>query len=176
LSIVFLGFASCGKSATARVVAERLSLPFVDLDREIEALHRRETGGELTCREIARQEGMPFFRDLEHRALRERLSAPPCVLAPGGGAPLREENREILVKLAPIVYLCCQPEALFERMQGKGLPVFLRDDPTLENLTAVWQERHPVYAALADVTVDNSALSIEATADAVLAAVNLERK
>jgi shikimate kinase len=85
---------------------------------------------------------------------------------------MHERNRNLLKKLGTIVYLRSDPVVLFERMQAKGLPLFLREDPSIEHLERLWQERHVVYAQLADHTIDNTHLNISATADSVLAALS----
>jgi len=84
---------------------------------------------------------------------------------------MRPENRELLAKLGRVVYLRCAPDALLGRMEAKGLPLFLRDDSSLERLTEIWIQRHAIYEAMADVTVDNSSIGLEETVSAVLAAL-----
>ncbi len=171
MNIVFIGFASCGKSATALEVARRLGLKFVDIDREIETRYELTHARTVHYREIIQQEGMPFFFDMEHAILSDLAQASDCAIAPGGGAPMREQNRELLKKLGIIVYLRTDPPVLFERMQTKGLPLFLRDDPSIENMECLWSERHVVYAQLADHTIDNTHLTITTTTDCVMAAL-----
>ncbi len=82
-----------------------------------------------------------------------------------------EGNRALLKALGTIVYLRTDPAVLFERMQNKGLPLFLRDDPSPEHLERLWHERHAVYRHLAAYTIDNTHLSISETADSVMAAL-----
>lgn len=171
MNIVFIGFASCGKSATALEISRRLKLRFIDIDREIETRHMRIRGKKLNYRDIIQQEGMPFFFEMEHAVLAELEQVNGCVIAPGGGAPMREQNRELLKKLGTIIYLCTDPAVLFERMQTKGLPLFLREDPSIEHLESLWRERHAVYAQMADHTIDNTHLNISTTADCAMAAL-----
>ena len=171
MNIVFIGFASCGKSAAALEISGRLGLRFIDIDREIETRYAQTHTGTALYREIIQQEGMHFFFDLEHEILCDLAEETGCVFAPGGGAPMHERNRSLLKKLGTIVYLRTDPAVLFERMQAKGLPLFLREDPSIEHLERLWQERHVVYAQLADHTIDNTHLNISATADSVLAAL-----
>lgn len=171
MNIVFIGFASCGKSATALEISRRLKLRFIDIDREIETRYARTRAKKLNYRDIIQQEGMPFFFDMEHAALVDLGSVSGCVIAPGGGAPMREQNRELLKSLGIIIYLRTDPAVLFERMQTKGLPLFLREDPSIEHLESLWRERHAVYAQLADHMIDNTHLNISTTADCAMAAL-----
>ncbi len=171
MNIVFIGFASCGKSATALEIARRQKQRFIDIDREIEKRYSRTHGVAGHYREIIAREGMQFFRDMEHAVLSGIAPDDCAVIAPGGGAPMSEATRSVLKKLGCIVYLRTDPGVLFERMQTKGLPLFLRDDPSPEHLERLWNERHAVYLQLADYTVDNTHLSISQTADSVMAAL-----
>ncbi len=134
MNIVLIGFASCGKSATGLALARRLAFRFVDIDREIEDLYARARGSRVPYRQLIVKEGMQFFFELEHEALAGLANADGCVIAPGGGAAMREGNRALLKALGTIVYLRTDPAVLFERMQNKGLPLFLRDDPSPEHL------------------------------------------
>ncbi len=171
MNIVFIGFASCGKSATALEVSRRLNLDFIDVDREIEKRYRHTHGFAGHYRDMIQREGLAFFFDMEHAVLAERAPDDTAVIAPGGGAPMRENTRALLRTLGTIVYLRTDPAVLFERMQAKGLPLFLREDPSPGHLERLWNERHAVYVTLADHTVDNTHLTIQETADRVMAAL-----
>lgn len=171
MNIVLIGFASCGKSATGRELARRLACRFFDIDHAIEAAYARTHGTAIHYRQIIEHEGMQFFFDLEHEVLRGLAGEDECVIAPGGGAAMHERNRGLLKELGTIVYLRSDPAVLFERMRNKGLPLFLRDDPSPEHLERLWQERHAVYTVLADHTVDNTRLDISTTADRVMDAL-----
>lgn len=172
MNIVFIGFASCGKSATALEIARRLKRRFIDIDSEIENRYKRLHSHTCHYREIIRREGMQFFFDMEHAVLSDLKKTDTCVIAPGGGAPMRTQNRDLLKSLGNIVYLRTDPAVLFKRMQNKGLPLFLREDPSIENLEHLWNERHAVYTQLADHTIDNTHLTITKTADCVMAALH----
>ncbi len=173
MNIVLIGFASCGKSATGQELARRLALRFIDIDREIENLYARACGSRVHYRQLIEKEGMQVFFELEHEALSGLANEDGCVIAPGGGAPMRENNRALLHALGTILYLRTDPAVVFERMQAKGLPLFLRDDPSPEHLERLWNERHAVYQQLADCTIDNTHLSIVETVDSVMAALRL---
>jgi shikimate kinase len=85
--IVLVGYRATGKSTVGRLVAERLARPFLDLDREVEALEGR------SIRSIFLEAGELAFRELESRViggLADRLAG--GVVATGGGAILRESN------------------------------------------------------------------------------------
>jgi shikimate kinase len=158
--LILVGFKSCGKSTVGRLLARALKWRFVDLDERVERLYSKRHGAELTCRDIFRHHGEEFFRKLEASAvstLRHQRSA--MVLAAGGGAPLREETRELLAQLGTICYLQVTPEELFERISRRGFPPFLEQDPSVENLTRLWLERDPVYRSVANLRIETGQMA-----------------
>ncbi|MDQ4125487.1 MAG: shikimate kinase, partial [Actinomycetota bacterium] len=78
--IVLVGFMGAGKSTVGRALAQRLRLPFVDVDAVVEA----RAGASI--RELFEREGEAAFRRLEGEATRETLRGPDAVVALGGGA------------------------------------------------------------------------------------------
>lgn len=159
-NVVVIGFTSCGKSTVGRELARKRHQQFIDLDRRLEELYAKETSQHRSCREIYQVDGAETFRSWEARALASLAQEQGFVLATGGGAPLRPENRPLLKQLGRVLYLRASPAVLFQRMQRKGLPGYLAADPTIAGLTRVWEERHPVYHALADVTVETDTLTV----------------
>src|SRR5579864_7511615 len=78
--LVLVGMMGAGKSSIGRRIANKLNLPFVDADAEIEAAHAG-----LTIPEIFTRYGEPYFRDGEVRVIARLLEGGPSVLATGGG-------------------------------------------------------------------------------------------
>src|SRR5258708_17975351 len=81
-SIVRVGLMGAGKSSIGRRLAQRLDLPFLDADKEIEA------AAGCTIEEIFERFGEAAFRDGERRVILRLLDGSPPVLATGGGAVL----------------------------------------------------------------------------------------
>ncbi len=166
--LVLIGGRGTGKSTVGRLVAGRAGRPFVDSDREIE---RR---GGRSIRAIFEESGEPAFRDREQEAL-ARLAAevPGAVLATGGGAVLREANREVLRGFGLVAWLTADPAEMGRRLQADrtglaGRPA-LTPAGTLDELVAVLAAREPLYAGLADVTIATDGLSPAEVAEALLA-------
>ncbi len=170
-NLMLIGFASAGKTAVGRVLAERLGFEFIDLDDRVERLHTAERGVPRRCREIYSLFGRDCFVDYETRALDELIGTSRAVIALGGGTPISEINRDKARLLGGVVYLDASAEAIFERMKIKGFPLYLGDNPTVDALSALVAERAPVYEAAADVIVNNTALSPEAAANSIVTAV-----
>ena len=132
-----------------KLLAERLGLPFVDAD---EAIVRR-AGRSIP--EIFAQDGEAGFRALETETLRELCAAGGQVLATGGGAVLREENRALLRQNGLLIWL----DRPLEQLVPTG------DRPlgdSFEKLRALYEQRRPIYAAAADVSIPNGGTAGEA--------------
>ncbi|WP_085318409.1 shikimate kinase, partial [Derxia lacustris] len=123
--LVLIGMPGTGKSTIGRLVARRLGRPFVDSDHEIEI----RCGVRIPV--IFELEGEPGFRDRESSVLADlAASEEPMVLATGGGAVLRETNREHLRATGLLVYLHSSPTVLWHRTRGdKGRPLLQAADP-----------------------------------------------
>jgi shikimate kinase len=170
-NIVIIGFASTGKSTTGRALARALGRTFVDLDDIVERLHVEARGHPRRCRDIVHLFGRDCFVGYEREALASLTPDAGQVIATGGGTPMEATNREMTERLGLVVYLKAAPEVIFERMAAKGFPYYLGEEPTAAALQAVWEKRHPVYAAMADITVDNAGRSPEESARAIIEAL-----
>lgn len=127
----------CGKTTVGPVLAERLDRPFIDLDRLIEA--RNGT----TIAEIIRDRGEEYFRRLETEILRDSLVDRPVVMAPGGGAILRAENRELMTRHGLTVWLDAPFELCWRRIAQDGVVRPLAPDEATAR--ARFEERTPLY-------------------------------
>lgn len=146
-AIVLVGMMGCGKSSVGRRLAQRLGLPFLDADTEI------ETAAGMTIPDIFAQRGEAEFRDGERRVIRRILTtSAPLVLATGGGAFMNAETRNAVAQYGLSLWLKAEPEVLMRRVRKRAnRPLLQTADPegTLRRLLA---EREPLYG-LADITV-----------------------
>lgn len=163
-SIVLVGLMGAGKTTIGRRLAQRLALPFVDADEEIE----RAAG--LSVSEIFDTFGEAEFRAGERRVIARLLDGPPRVIATGGGAFMDEETRAKIRARGISIYLRADIAVLAERVARRNTRPLLRGrDPegTLSDLLAV---REPIYAQ-ADIIVSSADQPHAATVDAILAAL-----
>ena len=126
---------------------------FVDSDREIE----EKTGVSIpTIFEIEGQDG---FRRRESQVIAECAEISDCVMATGGGAVLREENRAVLRANGWVVYLDVSPDVLAERTRiDRNRPLLQVANP-LEKLQELFEQRDPLYREVAHIVIDGSNLS-----------------
>lgn len=137
-----------GKSTVGRHLSRRLNWPFFDSDAAIEQ--------ELGCpiRSYFEQHGEPAFREVERRVIERLLNAPLGVLATGGGAVLREENRQLLASRSSVVYLRSSPEELFRRLRHDTHRPLLQVADPLRRLRELYRERDPLYRSVARFVIE----------------------
>ena len=130
-----------GKSTLGPELAERLGRPFVSVDAVVE----ERTGS--TVAELFAERGQDPFRELEERVAIEILTRRlPAVVELGGGALGAEPTRIALAEHAFTVLLETTAEEAWERVSPGDRP--LARDP--EEFTALFEERTPLYEAVAD--------------------------
>ena len=100
-------------------------------------------------------EGEQGFRSRETAMLKKLVILPHIVLSTGGGAVLKEENRNLIRKSGTVVYLHAQPETLLERTRcDSNRPLLQVADP-LGRLRELYTARDPLYRQTADFTVES---------------------
>ncbi len=152
--ISFIGLPGSGKSTVGRQLARRLQVPFFDSDHVIEQ--------RLGCsiREYFEREGEDRFRDIETSVIDELSQIPSGVLSTGGGAVLREVNRQHLHDRTQVVYLNSSPDELFRRLRhDKNRPLLQVADP-LGRLRDLHTLRDPLYRETAHFSVDTGRPSV----------------
>ena len=150
----------CGKSTYGYALAERLGVPFIDLDEHIEE--------GLMAGEIIRLKGEEAFRREETAALKRILAAGgDFVLALGGGSPMREENRTLLRKNCRIVWIKASlEESVFNpEWASRAAQRPLLDGGDRERITRLWESRIPVYESVADHVVETDGKAPEEVLD-----------
>jgi shikimate kinase len=146
-AIVLVGLMGAGKTSVGRRLAEKLDIPFVDADHEIE----RAAG--KTIAEIFTDHGEEYFRDGERRVITRLLENGQQVLATGGGAFMNDETRARIKQLGVSLWLKADLDVLLKRVAKRNDRPLLRENPeaVMKNLM---DKRYPVYAQ-ANITVES---------------------
>ena len=138
--LILIGLPASGKTTVGRQLARRLDMPFFDCDEAIEAAAGCSVSDIFACR------GEAYFRELEHRTLEALCRKENCVIATGGGAVLREDNRLLLQRSGTVFWL---DRPLADSMSTDfqtGRPLLAAGRAALEALAA---QRRPLYAECA---------------------------
>jgi shikimate kinase len=147
-SIVMVGLMGAGKTTIGRRLAQRLGLPFVDADKEIEVAAGK------TIQEIFDDHGEEYFRSGEARVISRLLDEEQKVLATGGGAFMDPATREIIADKAVSVWLSGDLALLMKRVRRKShRPLLKAPDPEAV-MQRLIDERYPTYAQ-ADCRVES---------------------
>ncbi|MCP5413768.1 MAG: shikimate kinase AroK [Chromatiaceae bacterium] len=160
--IFLIGPMGAGKTTIGKQLAQSLGMTFGDSDQEIQ----RRTGVDIPT--IFEYEGEEGFRQREQQAIDDLTQVDNQVLATGGGAILRAENRQHLSARGIVVFLACSPEQQFERTyRDRNRPLLQTEDP-LERLKTLMAEREPLYLSTADYTVSTEGRSAATVANEIL--------
>ena len=151
--ISLVGLPGSGKSTVGRQLARRLQLPFSDSDQVIEQ--------RIGCpiREYFEREGETSFRDIEEQVLDE-LTQQSGVLSTGGGAVLRDANRQHLHTRGKVVYLKSTPEELMRRLRHDTQRPLLQVGDPLQRLRELYAVRDPLYREAAHFVIDTGRPSV----------------
>lgn len=171
--IYLVGFSGTGKSTVAKIVGAQLGWKVYDLDHVI----AQRAGTTIPL--IFAKEGEPGFRLREAEALREVSGDGAFVVATGGGAAVRAENRRVMASRGWVIALEGRPEALHARIQRQlktadpdAIRPMLDAVYPLDQVRALKHSRQPVYA-LADWTVHTDRLTPDQVAAEVVRAWHL---
>lgn len=145
-TVVLVGMMGAGKTAVGKALADRLQVPVLDSDAEIEKAANR------TIPEIFARDGEPFFRRKEAQVIARLLCADPGILSTGGGAYMTEANRSIISERGVAIWLDADLPLLWQRVRHKDSRPLLRTPDPQATLRALYDQRVPVYR-LADLTV-----------------------
>jgi len=162
--VALVGHMGSGKTAVGGRLAQRLHLPFVDSDTEVE----RAAG--MAIPEIFAVHGEAAFRDCERRVIQRLLGEGPAVIATGGGAFAQDATRAVLLDGALTLWLRAGLDTLVRRTQRRQDRPLLQNTDHRDKLAALQAERDPLYA-LAHGLVPTDDGPLDATVTAAVEAV-----
>jgi shikimate kinase len=162
-----IGYRGTGKTSVARELAARLRWDWVDADDLVE----QRAGKSIAA--IFADEGEPVFRDLESQVVRDLCSLQRTVVALGGGAILREENREAIRGAGPVAWLTARINTLLARMAEDQATASRRPNLTQlddrQEIETLLAERTPYYRECATLIVDTEGKNTAQVADEIAA-------
>jgi shikimate kinase len=163
-SVVLIGLMGAGKTAVGRRLANRLDLPFIDADSEI------EVAAGASIREIFAEHGEAYFRQGERKVIARLLENGPQVLATGGGAYMNPDTRANIKAHGLSVWLKADIKVLMKRVGRRdNRPLLAAGDPE-KVMKRLMEERYPIYAE-ADVTVESRDVPHDVIVGAVIDAL-----
>jgi shikimate kinase len=166
--ISLVGMPGSGKSTVGRHVARQVGLPFIDTDQMIE----QRIG--CSIRDYFEIHGEAAFRDVEQTVIEEVVQLGAHVIATGGGAVLREANRNALHDRTTVLYLRSTPEDLVRRLRyDSHRPLLQGGSDPLRRLRALFQDRDALYRRTAHFVVETGRPSVHALVNMVMMQLEL---
>lgn len=169
-NIFLVGLMGAGKTTIGRALAKKLNKRFVDSDHEIEA----RTGASIPL--IFEIEGEASFRHRESEVIRDLTAQEDIVLATGGGAVLKPENREYLKTRGTVIYLRASVNSIMQRTShDKNRPLLRTADPR-QRIEQLARERDPLYLEVADFVVETGRPNIQSLVQTIVAQLESHSK
>ena len=166
-NVFLIGPMGSGKTAVGKYLARLLDAPFYDSDAEIE----RRTGVDIPY--IFEKEGEAGFRERERETIDALTHSEPMVLATGGGAVLRPENRNCLASRGFVVYLETSVAQQTHRVRhARNRPLLTNVVDPAAKLEQLMRERAPLYAEIADLTVTTDGRRVRSVAEEIIRALD----
>ena len=163
--VFLIGPMGAGKTTIGKQVAQSLGMTFRDSDQEIQ----QRTGVDIPT--IFEYEGEEGFRQREEQVIDDLTQVDQLVLATGGGAVMREKNRQHLSARGIVFFLACSAEQQYERTyRDRNRPLIQTEDP-LSRLRELMAVREPLYSSTSDYTVSTEGRSAAMVATEILSIV-----
>jgi len=138
-NLVLLGMMAVGKSTLGHIVAKKLKLQFIDVDKDIEKKNS------MKIAQIFKQKGENFFRDEEEKETLNALEKKNCVISLGGGAFLNQAIREKVLNKSLSIWLDLNIKILNKRIKLNNKRPMLKKENNLKKLENLYNERKNIY-------------------------------
>jgi shikimate kinase len=160
--IFLTGFMGSGKTTLAAKLAQRLNLPFIDSDLEIEKACAKSIS------KIFRDEGEAWFRQMEKQQIEKICnSETSAVVSLGGGALMSEENVKKVLSSGKLIYIKISPEEIYKRVyKSTNRPLLHRNgekisgEDYLLEIKRLLRAREKGYQA-AQIVLNNDDLQVD---------------
>ena len=148
-NLVFLGMMGSGKSSIGSLVANKLKLNFVDIDKEI------EKSLDITIKKIFEVKGEDYFRKIEEQTTLKKLKLNSTVIALGGGAFTNNNIRKEILKNHLSFWLNWDDKTLLNRIKNSRKRPLAIDASDIELIDLI-KKRSNIYSkALNEIKCDN---------------------
>lgn len=161
-NLYLIGLMGVGKTTIGKQLAKALKRPFYDSDKFIE-----DAAG-TNIPTIFSYEGEAGFRQREQKAIQELCGLSGIVMATGGGAIIRPENREALNNSGYVVYLHCSIDKILFRTRHDTQRPLLQTVNPRQRLQALLAEREPLYQACANFSIDSGLIANKTVVKTIL--------
>lgn len=159
-NIILTGFMGVGKTSIGTRLAADLKYSFVDTDTLIEADQK------MTISAIFAKFGEPYFREVESNIIQQVMARESQVVSTGGGAVIRDVNREAFRKNGFVICLTARPEVIVDRIKHETHRPLLRSADPMGKIRELLESREKFYRQ-ADVAIDTSDKTVDIVIDEI---------
>ena len=138
-NLVLLGMMAVGKSTLGKIVAKKLSLQFIDTDKNVENINA------MKIKDIFELKGEKFFRAEEEKEVLKSLKKENCIIALGGGAFLNNTIRDNVLKNSIAIWLDADIKTLEKRVKWNEKRPLLKKNNKYQMIKKIYQERKGIY-------------------------------
>ena len=164
-NIYLIGFSGTGKTLSGIKAAERLQLPFVDMDEIIQYRTRKP------IHQIFEEDGEDAFRKMETNLLKEIARKGNRVVSTGGGVPTISENRRVMQESGVIILLTAKPTTIHQRISTRSnrsqtLRPLLGDNAPVKKVAELLENRAEAYSCASE-SIDTEGLNHDEVGEAI---------
>jgi XRE family aerobic/anaerobic benzoate catabolism transcriptional regulator len=154
--IALVGLRGAGKSTLGSLLADKLGVPFIELDRMVE----QEYGASVPL--LIEMSGLATFRRHERACLERVISEnESAVIATAGGIVSNAETYGLLLRRSHTVWISAQPEEHMSRVMKQGdFRPMARNREAMTDLQAILEARRVDYAR-AEASLDTSRATVQ---------------
>jgi len=153
-NIILTGFMGVGKTLVGIQLAKDLGYSFVDTDKLI------EDDQHMAITAIFDSRGEPYFREVEARIIKQVMQDERQVVSTGGGAVIREMNRQAMKNAGLVVCLTARPEVIYSRIKHETHRPLLQTPDPKAKIKELLDSRAGFYAQ-ADMIIDTSDRTVD---------------
>lgn len=163
--IYLIGSMGSGKTTIGKMLASKLNLPFIDIDKEIEQKEK------MVISDIFKENGENYFREIESDILTKYSALDEFVISTGGGAVLNQDNK-IILNNGYKIYLKISIDAQYNRVKHRKYRPLLIEGDLKTILKDLDEVRGVIYSDIADLVVDVSYLDKEDVLSSIMNQIN----
>ena len=153
-NLVLTGMMGVGKTTVGKILAKKLQLKFIDIDRAIEKKEKS------TIKKIFNNKGEAYFREIEQRTTLLELKKNNLVIALGGGAFIDKLIRSEVKKSSISFWLDLDMVSLLSRLKNTNKRPLLDNDNLYQTINKIYYKRKKIYNE-SDYRIKCNSMSIE---------------
>ena len=138
-NIVLLGMMGSGKSTIGSLIAKKLNVVLIDIDKKIEKMQ------DQSISQIFEQKGEAYFRELEFNVTVQSLNDSNKIISIGGGAFLNKELRRIINQKSSTFWLHWNADTLINRIKNNDKRPVVKD-MSYSDIKKLISERNKIYS------------------------------